>query len=77
MAKYKYSDHLVRSEVAAFDKQWLPGQVPPNAGIYRCRTCGDEIAVGKRQAIPPSHHEHRVLGPVVWQMLVFAQEHPK
>jgi hypothetical protein len=77
MAKYKYPHHMIQSDVTAFDKDWLPGQITLNAGIYRCRTCGDEIVVGRRQQIPTAHHEHAVLGPVVWQLLVFAQEHPK
>ncbi|MCO5730954.1 hypothetical protein [Rhizobium sp. SSA_523] len=77
MAKYKYPHHLVQSDVSAFDKDWLPGQITLNAGIYRCKTCGDEIVVGRRQPIPTAHHEHPVLGPVVWQLLVFAQEHPR
>jgi hypothetical protein len=77
MAKYKYDEHLVQTNVPAFDKEWQPGQVPPNAGIYRCKNCGDEIAVGKGQPLPSGHHQHTVLGPVAWTMLVFAQEHPK
>ncbi|WP_377295723.1 hypothetical protein [Rhizobium sp. SGZ-381] len=77
MAKFKYDEHLVQTNVPAFDKQWLPGQTPPNAGIYRCKNCGDEVAVAKGQPLPNSHHQHTVLGPVIWTMLVFAQEHPK
>lgn len=77
MAKYKYSDHVVQTDAGAFDQSYKPGQVVPNSGIYRCRTCGNEIAVSKGQAIPPYHHEHIVLGAVSWSLLVFAQEHPK
>ncbi|MDO1581504.1 hypothetical protein [Rhizobium oryzicola] len=77
MAKFKYSAHLKQSDVSAFDNGWLPGQSPPNSGIYRCKNCGDEIVVPRGTAIPTNHHEHIVLGPVIWQLLVFAQEHPK
>jgi hypothetical protein len=76
MAKYKYSTHLVEASATAFDQEWQPGQVVPNAGIYRCKTCGDEIVADKGAAIPRSHHEHSLLGPVAWKLLVFAQKHP-
>ncbi|WJH40812.1 hypothetical protein N7E02_09620 [Aliirhizobium terrae] len=76
MAQYKYPTHLVAVKSWAFDQEWKPGQIVKNAGIYRCRTCGDEIVVDKGAAIPQHHHEHTLLGPVVWQMLVFAQKHP-
>ncbi len=76
MAQYKYSDRLVQANSWAFDQDYKPGQPVTNAGIYRCRACGDEIVVDKGATIPKSHHEHSLLGPVVWQLLVFAQTHP-
>ncbi|WP_137132073.1 hypothetical protein [Rhizobium sp. FY34] len=77
MAKYKYLHHIIQSDVGAFDKEWLPGQIAVNAGIYRCKACGDELVLARGQAVPTAHHQHSVLGPVVWQLLIFAQEHPK
>jgi hypothetical protein len=77
MAKYKYPHHMVQSDVGAFDKEWLPGQIAVNGGIYRCKNCGDELAIARGQALPTGHHQHPVLGPVIWSLLVFAQEHPK
>ncbi|MFD1746578.1 hypothetical protein ACFSE1_13985 [Rhizobium helianthi] len=77
MAKYKYPQHVSQSDGGAFDQSFKPGQVVANSGIYRCRTCGNEIAVAKGQPIPANHHEHLLLGPVSWSLLVFAQEHPR
>jgi len=77
MAKYKYAHHMCQSDVGAFDQTYKPGQIVFNSGIYRCKACGNEIALGKGQSIPTHHHEHIVLGPVTWNLLVFAQEHPK
>jgi hypothetical protein len=76
MAQFKNSEHLIQTKAPAFEKDWMPGQKVPNAGIYRCKTCGDEIVVHKDAAIPQIHHEHTVLGPVIWKLLVFAQKHP-
>lgn len=76
MAQYKYSAHMVETGSWAFDQEWKPGQVVRNAGIYRCRTCGDEIVADKNTALPRTHHEHTLLGPVVWSLLVFAQKRP-
>ena len=76
MAQYRDQRHLLESNSAAFQKQFKPGQVVQNAGIYRCLSCGDEIVVDKGCAIPQHHHEHIVLGPVIWGLLVFAQKHP-
>jgi hypothetical protein len=76
MAQYKYSAHIVEASSRAFDQDCLPGQIVTNAGIYRCKACGDEIVVDKGDAIPHRHHEHMLLGPVVWSLLVYAQKKP-
>ena len=76
MAQFKNSEHLVQGNASAFDKEWRGGEVVVNAGIYRCKNCGDEIVLDKRTAIPQNHHQHLLVGPVVWKMLVFAQKHP-
>lgn len=76
MAQFKYSNFLREANVPAFDRDWQPGQIVANGGIYRCKTCGDETAVAKGGALPANHHRHELLGPVVWQMIVFAQQRP-
>ena len=44
MAQYKYSSYLKQLDNDEYDKTYTPGQNCPNSGIYRCETCGDEIA---------------------------------
>jgi hypothetical protein len=76
MSQYKYDDHLVESNSWAFDQEYKPGQPVTNPGIYRCKTCGDEVVCDKGAAVSKFHHEHTALGPVMWKLLVFAQKHP-
>lgn len=76
MAQYKYGQLLHRSEHSAYDEKHSPGSVAANAGIYRCSVCGDEIGIAKGHTLPPqNHHQHEPgLGPIQWQLLVFAQQ---
>ena len=37
MASYKYGKYLLRYESDQFDKEFEPGSIPYNSGIYRCR----------------------------------------
>lgn len=75
MAQYKYGTYLQKSDHSAYDIKHAPGTVAPNAGIYRCTVCGDEIGIAKGHVLPPqNHHQHSPgLGPIQWQLLVFAQ----
>ena len=74
MAQYKHGQHLTQSQHDAFDARLSPGTVTTNAGIYRCAVCGDEIGIAKGHTLPPqNHHQHAPgLGPIQWQLLVFA-----
>lgn len=74
MAQYKYGDRLVKSESTAFDEKRAPGTEAPNAGIYRCAACGDEIGIAKGHTLPPqNHHQHASgAGRIEWRLLVFA-----
>lgn len=76
MAQYKYGQHLTKSEHSAYDALHTPGSPAENPGIYRCTACGDEIAIAKGHTLPPqNHHQHSPgLGPIRWQLLVFAQQ---
>ena len=75
MAQYKYGQHLKYSEHSAYDTRHSPGSIAPNAGIYRCAACGDEIGIAKGHTLPPqNHHQHASgIGKIEWQLLVFAQ----
>lgn len=73
MALYKYADHLVQLNNAAFDAEHAPGTVMVDSGIYRCTGCGDEIAANKGNPLPPqNHHQHRNGSPIRWKLLVCA-----
>lgn len=73
MASYKYIEYLIKNDSAAFDTEWKPGQTPPNSGIYRCKTCGDEIAANKGNPLPAQNHDQHAPGqPIIWKLTVFA-----
>ena len=76
MAQYKYSTYLNQSDHDEYDKTYTPGQNCPNSGIYRCETCGDEIASNKGNPFPPqNHHQHAPgAGAILWKLIVFAQQ---
>lgn len=78
MASYKYSGFLQANDSVAFDALLVPGTIATNSGIYRCAICGDEIAVNKNTPLPPqNHHQHAPnLGPIRWQLIVFAVQRP-
>lgn len=71
MALYKNASYLQQNSHANFDKEWKPGEVPPDSGIYRCRHCGDEIAANKGNPLPPqNHHQHNPPSNIRWQLIV-------
>lgn len=74
MAQYKHQQYLTKSDHQEFDRLHPPGQVVQNSGVYRCATCGDEIAANKGNPLPPqNHHQHAPgMGQIQWQLLVFA-----
>lgn len=74
MAWYKYDRFLSSNTHANFDKVREQGEETPDAGIYRCVSCGDEIGIAKNHKLPPqNHHQHAPgVGPIKWQMIVCA-----
>lgn len=75
MALYKHQGFLAHTTDAAFDKTHHPGYPAPYAGIYRCTSCGHEIAIADGHTLPPqNHHQHQPDdGPIMWQMIVHPQ----
>jgi hypothetical protein len=73
MALYKDGNRLTPSTSVAFDTKHNPGTSAPHPGIYRCTSCGDEIAIAGGHTLPPQNHrQHSPLnGPIHWQLLVF------
>lgn len=74
MALYKHGNYLQQSQHEAFDQVHGPGTRTPLSGLYRCVTCGDEIAANAGNPLPPqNHHQHPMQGPIRWQLLVYSQ----
>lgn len=76
MAQYKYIKFLSQKDLPAYDALHNPGEICGNSGIYRCASCGDEIASNKGNPFPPqNHHQHAPeQGAIRWQLIVFAQQ---
>lgn len=76
MALYKNGNVLTHSTDIAFDMTHSPGAQAPHPGIYRCTSCGDEIAIAGGHVLPPQNHaQHRPsAGPIKWQLVVYAQQ---
>lgn len=74
MAWYKEIKFLEQNTHANFDKIYKPGETPPDAGIYRCVGCGDEIASNKGVQLPTQNHKQHSpgQGEIRWQMIVCA-----
>lgn len=76
MAQYKHGKFLQQSDHAAYDTLLYPGSNCPDSGIYRCESCGDEVASNKGNPLPPQNHRQHdpARGPVRWRLIVFAQK---
>jgi hypothetical protein len=72
MAYYKNGKYLEQSLDARFDRIYNPGEKASHPGIYRCVSCGDEIAIAGTHVLPPqNHHQHNpAYGGIKWQLLV-------
>lgn len=76
MALYKYQQVLAHSNHQAFDELHTPGTAATYSGIYRCQSCGDEIAANAGNPLPPQNHrQHNPnAGPIRWRLIVGAQQ---
>ena len=76
MAAYKQIEYLHKLDHAAFDKEFEPGTIAVNSGIYRCTNCGDEAACTKGDPLPPQDHRQHIpiQGPIRWRLVVFAEQ---
>lgn len=72
MALYKDRTILTHSDDAEFDKDRKPGTAAPFSGIYRCKTCGHEVASEEGNRLPPQHEKPHN-GPIIWRLVVFAE----
>ncbi len=76
MARYKYAKYLKKSDSDAYDEEHKPGETCPNSGIWRCISCGDEIAANKGDPLPPQNHRQHdpEKGKIRWRLIVFAEQ---
>ncbi|BEU57385.1 hypothetical protein MAFF211521_24380 [Ralstonia pseudosolanacearum] len=76
MALVKNMQRLTPSDSQAFDVRHNPGTTAPHPGIYRCTSCGDEIAIAGGHTLPPQNHKQHspANGPIHWQLLVYPQQ---
>lgn len=73
MALYKHGKFLTQSLDVAFDATHSPGISTAHPGIYRCTSCGDEIAIAGGHTLPPQNHrQHNPRnGKIEWQLIVY------
>lgn len=76
MAFFKHSKWLKQENHNVFEETHTPGTDAPYPGIYRCVSCGDEIAIANGHRLPPqSHRQHSPdAGPIRWQLIVYAAQ---
>lgn len=74
MARYKYEKFLTKVDVSVYDELHEPGTAAPNPGIYRCISCGDEIAIAGGHTLPPQNHRQHdpAKGKIKWQLIVYS-----
>lgn len=79
MATYQYSEFVFQVGNEAFDKIGAPGVPAQWSGIYRCSGCGREEVVRAGKPLPSDiHHPHSAdHGPVLWRLIVYADQKPK
>jgi hypothetical protein len=79
MALYKNPNWIGKSDHAAFDKEYKPGDQPDHSGIYRCLGCGREVVGEEQRKLPPqNHHQHtQAQGEIRWKMAVYADHQAK
>lgn len=79
MVLYKNDAWVLRSEDAAFDTIFKPGQKPVHSGIYRCLGCGREAVGEMERTLPPqNHHQHTTSqGDVRWKLAAYCDPREK
>jgi hypothetical protein len=75
MALYQDASEVKQKTAEYFDLIHNPGVLAPNAGIYICTGCGEEIGIAEGHRLPPQdHHTHPGNNPPIrWKLLVLAQ----
>jgi hypothetical protein len=76
MALYKYITLMMQSNDSAFDQLNEPSTAAPWPGIYRCQTCGHELAIAQGHTLPPQNHHHHQsgVGRIQWRLVISPQK---
>lgn len=81
MVFYKSIRFFEEHQSNTFDAVYPPGTKAPHPGIYRCATCGFEVAVARNGDLPATEHcpqhspeiPHRP-GEVQWKLVAAAND---
>jgi hypothetical protein len=79
MALFKDKKFLAQKIDDGFDADYEPGERTPASGIYRCISCGEEVASEQGSPLPGrSHHQHsQAREQIRWRMVVEAERAPR
>ena len=78
MALFAHTGYLRHFDSPAFIKVHGPGDLAPYTGIYKCESCGHEIANSESQPLPKlAHLGHPTDSPISWRLIVYAQQNCK
>lgn len=71
MAKYYYESNLKKSLYSTdFNTEFKTSQHVEYSGIYRCKTCGYEIALNAHEGKVPPHQNNSSCSSNVFKLLV-------
>lgn len=52
-------------------RKYTPGDKIPTSGIYRCTSCGNEIACNKDEPFPPQNDsQHKSCNAIEWELVI-------
>lgn len=74
MALFSYTGYLRYFDSTAFTNVHGPGDPAPYSGIYKCESCGHEVAIPATNPLPKmTHPRHSIESPIEWRLIVYAQ----
>ena len=78
MTRFRRSNDIEVSISPEFDKEYKPGEIPNDPGIYRCDGCGCELVAEASNPLPLDNHPKHspAQGAVRRRLAVAAQKEP-
>ncbi len=77
MVWYKNGHYLQKSDTAAYDKLWKPGETPDHSGIYRCESCGVEVVAEHTRKLPTTHAAAASGHTITWRLVAYPNPTPQ